>query len=465
MRATRARVARWAGACLAILFISLQTGGVSRGAQERPPRPRPSPSPATAVTGAAPWDEVARLIGEEKYDAAADVLVRIRTAALGPFPDVAAVVDHRVPVAGGEITVRAYSPGGPGPLPALVYYHGGGWVIGDLDTHDGLCRSIANAARCAVLSVDYRLAPESKFPVAVEDAYAALLWAVASADRLGVETVKGVLETGEGLREAATGIDAVVHGAAIVKAKRPEEFEHVNTGGTKHLLHAVLEHAPRVKRFVYVSSLAAHGFNDGGGPRPLEADSAPVTHYGRSKLAGEKLVLGAKDRIPVTIIRPPAIYGPRDKEMFELFRAAKWGVVPTAGESRASIVHVEDLGRLLLALLPSDEAVSHKTFEPDDGKPGGWSQYDLALAIGWAVGRRPKVLGLSRRTMEWAAKADGMLRGKRAKLTLDRVGYLTHPDWVVGHGTQPPDSLWRPRVETREGLKATAQWYRAQGWL
>ena len=124
---------------------------------------------------------------EESTPAEARESIRARTAALGPFPDVAAVVDHRVPVAGGEITVRAYSPGGPGPHPALVYYHGGGWVIGDLYTHDGLCRSITNAARCAVLSVDYRLAPESKYPVAVEDSYAALLWIVANAERLGID--------------------------------------------------------------------------------------------------------------------------------------------------------------------------------------------------------------------------------------------------------------------------------------
>ena len=124
---------------------------------------------------------------EESTPAEARESIRTRTAALGPFPDVAAVVDHRVPVSGGEIIVRAYSPGGPGPHPALVYYHGGGWVIGDLYTHDGLCRSITNAARCAVLSVDYRLAPESKYPVAVEDSYAALLWIVANAERLGID--------------------------------------------------------------------------------------------------------------------------------------------------------------------------------------------------------------------------------------------------------------------------------------
>ena len=97
------------------------------------------------------------------------------------------MADHRVPVAGGEITVRAYSPGGPGPHPVLVYYHGGGWVIGDLYTHDGLCRSLTNAARCAVVSVDYRLAPESKYPVAAEDSYAALTWVVANAARLGID--------------------------------------------------------------------------------------------------------------------------------------------------------------------------------------------------------------------------------------------------------------------------------------
>jgi acetyl esterase len=124
---------------------------------------------------------------EESTPAEARESIRARTAALGPLDEVAAVADHRVPVAGGEITVRLYSPGGPGLHPVLVYYHGGGWVIGDLYTHDGLCRSITNAARCAVASVDYRLAPESKYPVPVEDSYAALRWVTANAARLGLD--------------------------------------------------------------------------------------------------------------------------------------------------------------------------------------------------------------------------------------------------------------------------------------
>src|SRR5215467_5362479 len=104
--------------------------------------------------------------------------MRSRTAGLGPVEDVAAVTEHQVPVAGGAIAVRCYAPAGAGPHPALVFYHGGGWVIGDLYTHDGICRTLTNAAGCVVASVDYRLAPQSKYPVAVEDSYVALQWLV-----------------------------------------------------------------------------------------------------------------------------------------------------------------------------------------------------------------------------------------------------------------------------------------------
>ena len=113
-----------------------------------------------------------------------------RTAALGPVEDVARIDEHRVPVDGGEIKVRCYTPAGSGPFPVHVYFHGGGWVIGDLDTHDGICRSIANAAGCVVASVDYRLAPEHKYPVAVEDSLAATRWVAQHAGSLGIDPAK-----------------------------------------------------------------------------------------------------------------------------------------------------------------------------------------------------------------------------------------------------------------------------------
>jgi len=125
---------------------------------------------------------------EQMTPAQARESMRTRTAGLGPVEDVARVDDHAVPVEAGNITVRSYTPAGGGPFPALVFFHGGGWVIGDVDTHDGICRSLANAAGCVVASVDYRLAPEHKYPAAAEDAFAATRWIAREGARLGVDT-------------------------------------------------------------------------------------------------------------------------------------------------------------------------------------------------------------------------------------------------------------------------------------
>jgi acetyl esterase len=108
-------------------------------------------------------------------------------ALAGDVEAVAHVEDRTVPGPAGDIPVRLYRPAADGPLPLLVFFHGGGWVIGGLESHDGLCRSLANAAGCAVLAVDYRLAPEHRFPAAVDDCYAATSWAVANAAALGAD--------------------------------------------------------------------------------------------------------------------------------------------------------------------------------------------------------------------------------------------------------------------------------------
>jgi acetyl esterase len=108
-------------------------------------------------------------------------------------PEVASVEDRAIPGPGGQLPIRSYRPLGSGArdlLPGLVYFHGGGWTIGDLDTHDGVCRALANAARCAVVSVDYRLGPEHKFPAAVDDSVAATRWVAAEAGRLGIDAAR-----------------------------------------------------------------------------------------------------------------------------------------------------------------------------------------------------------------------------------------------------------------------------------
>ncbi|WP_284124672.1 NAD-dependent epimerase/dehydratase family protein [Parerythrobacter aestuarii] len=263
----------------------------------------------------------------------------------------------------------------------------------------------------------------------------------------GVEWVRGDLAAPPALEQLVDRVDAVVHIAGQVRATDPADFEAANVTGTLNIIEAAL--AARVSRFIFVSSLAAR--------------EPELSTYGASKARAEKLVRASG--LDWTIIRPPAVYGPRDGEMLDLFKMANRGVVPMPESGHASMIHVGDLARLLLAVLPSSEETTGKTFEPDDGKNGGWEHRELARAIGWSLGKRPFVPRLSRTMLDLAAKVDMKLRGANAKLTFDRVGYMCHPDWVSGIDAKPPESLWKPKIPTREGLKATARWYKEEGWL
>ncbi len=265
--------------------------------------------------------------------------------------------------------------------------------------------------------------------------------------RKGVTWVQGDLSDRKALAKLVRGAEAVIHIAGVVNAPDAAVFEAGNVAGTMALVEAAV--AAGVPRFVHVSSLAARE------PR--------LSAYGASKARGEKVLMASG--LDWTVVRPPAIYGPRDADMFELFRMARWGVVPVPRVGRASMLHVGDLARLLLALVPGGEDVTHTLFEADDGKLGGWSHDELARAIGWAVGKRPLVVPLGRRVLDLGARADLMVRGAGARLTADRVGYMMHPDWVVSSAARVPAARWRPTVGTREGLKATAAWYREAGWL
>lgn len=266
--------------------------------------------------------------------------------------------------------------------------------------------------------------------------------------RPGVEWVPGDLSDTRALARLVRGASVVLHIAGVVNSPDAQGFETGNVTGTGNVVSAAL--AAGVPRLIHVSSLSAR--------------EPELSLYGASKYRGERIVRAAP--LDWTIVRPPGIYGPRDTEMFELFRLAKRGFVPLPPGGRVSVIHVVDLARLLLALAStSGPGVSRAVLEPDDEEPGGWTHVALARAIGEAVGRRVIARPLPRRLLEWVARCDRLIRGKKAKLTLDRVGYMCHPDWTVDPAQRPPSDLWQPRVETRMGLHATAAWYREAGWL
>ena len=267
------------------------------------------------------------------------------------------------------------------------------------------------------------------------------------APRPGVEWVAGDLADREALAELVRRVRAVIHIAGVVNAPDAAGFEAGNVTGTLNLVECAV--AAKVPRFVHVSSLSAR--------------EPQLSAYGASKRKAEKVVMASP--LDWTIVRPPAVYGPRDREMLDLFRFAKSGVVPLPPRGRMAAIHVDDLARLLLAAIPGGEDVSHQVFEADDGHPGGWTHRSFAKAVGWAVGKRITPLPLPAFALRAAARGDRLLRRAAAKLTEDRVGYMCHPDWTVRDEARPPADRWTPRVGTREGLKATAKWYREAGWL
>jgi nucleoside-diphosphate-sugar epimerase len=266
------------------------------------------------------------------------------------------------------------------------------------------------------------------------------------APRESVEWSRGDLESREALERLVDGADAVIHVAGVISATTAAAFDKGNVEGTLAMLAAAT--AGGVRRFVHISSLAAR--------------EPKLSLYGASKARAEELVFGSG--LDWAIVRPPAVYGPGDRETLELFRMAKLGVMLMPPKGRVSLIHVDDLARLLLALVGPD-APSSILIEEDDGKPSGWSHREFARALGAAMGTTPAIVSSPGVLLRLAARANQLIRGRRAKLTVDRAAYFSHRNWVVEPKRGCPPGLWKPRIDTVEGLKQTAHWYREHQWL
>ena len=262
----------------------------------------------------------------------------------------------------------------------------------------------------------------------------------------GVEWIEGALDRSESLVRLCEGADVAVHIAGAINAPDRAGFEQINVGGTASMIDAARKAG--IRRLIHISSLSAR-----------EPD---LSDYGWSKAKSERIV--AASGLHWTIVRPPAIYGPGDRETFELFKMARRGLVALPPKGRFSVIHVEDLCRLILDLIDADESWS-ETYEPDDGTPGGWTHRHFARTLSRAFGKRATTFSFPRPVVRAAAGAARLFRGDKAKLTPDRARYFCHPDWVVSAGKRPPEPLWTPQIRTPTGIRQTAEWYRAEGWI
>lgn len=281
----------------------------------------------------------------------------------------------------------------------------------------------------------------------------------------GVRLVKGDLADGRALADAAADCNVVYHVAALTGAVNEAEFLAANRDGTASVRDAV-KSAGNVARIVLVSSMAAGGPSRRDAPRGVAGDDAPVTMYGRSKLAAEQVLRDGT--VPHVVVRPPTVYGPRDRDnLLAIFKAARLGVAPIFGDGtmQISMVHVEDLADALVHAGTTDD-LDGRTFYVNH--PEVTTTAELVREIGRQVGRNPTLIPIPRWLAHTALSATGglaALLGRKTILRADKTHEFFQEAWTADPGDFIAATGWLPRFDCANGLAHTAAWYRSEGWL
>lgn len=280
-----------------------------------------------------------------------------------------------------------------------------------------------------------------------------------------VELAYGDLASGTGLDDALEGVQTVFHLGGATKANSSAEFYRSNLEGTENLLHACEKRMPR--RFIHVSSLAAIGPAPDARPLPEDAEPHPLTHYGKSKLAAERAVRASVVASQAVILRPPVVYGPRDTDVYHVFRAASKGLLLRIGreEPRVSIIYVKDLVEALLAAAASDCAPG-RTYFVANPEPVSWTEFGGTAAA--LMGRRIRNFALptaAAQAVGLFAEVGARLRGKPGIISREKVAEARCRFWICDTSRARQELGFSPRHSLRDGMSETLAWYKNAGWL
>lgn len=286
------------------------------------------------------------------------------------------------------------------------------------------------------------------------------------ADRIP-ELIIGDMENTEALEAGCSGTDVVFHLAGIIAARSEAEFFRTNAEATRKLARAAANQSS-LSRILYVSSLAAAGPTRRGLVVSDPSASDPVTDYGRSKLAGEDALRGST--LPWTIVRPPAVYGPGDRELLRVFKLARLGIIPIFGDGsqELSLVHAKDLARAILAA--AVHGSRNTTYYPAHREIVTSRQ--LVETIFRAVKRRetgsPRLIkipqGLGRLVLQVTGAA-AKLTGQTTILSPDKGAEFFAPAWTCDPSKLADDTGWSAEYDAARGIAETTDWYRSQRWL
>lgn len=285
-------------------------------------------------------------------------------------------------------------------------------------------------------------------------------------DGLPVETRVAALDEPDALAAAVADVDYVFHVAGITRARTVDAYMAVNAEGTRTLVDAVVR-SGNVQRLVYVSSLAAAGPNSGPEPHVETDEPRPTDGYGSSKLAAERIVQQAADRLAITIVRPPAVYGPRDTNFLPLFRTAqRLRLAPIIGrpDKEISFVHVHDLAQGIW-LAASAAGAEGQTYFLGSGTHTFTEVLDALEAAVRVRLRRLRVPAFVARLAGELGELKWTLTGKPQIISRRKVRDMLQERWTCCWDKAERELGYQPRVALADGMRQTAEWYAAEGWL
>ena len=286
-------------------------------------------------------------------------------------------------------------------------------------------------------------------------------------DGKSVELINGDLFSHETIEKVIREVDYVYHVGGVTFAKRKEEFHRGNVEATESLLEACVKFNPGLKKIIHVSSQAAVGPSFDGKPIDETRDYFPLTAYGRSKVAAEKLVKTYFDKLSITIVRPPAVYGPRDYAIYEYFKSMNRGLQPMIGfdDKLISLIHGVDLVKGFILAGESDISASNIYFISSE-KFYNWR--DVGELTKHLLGRKTIKLVIPHfavKTTAFFSEVFAVFSSKPVVLNREKARELVQAYWICSIEKAQRELGFKETLTLEEGFRDTIDWYKTNGWL
>lgn len=284
-----------------------------------------------------------------------------------------------------------------------------------------------------------------------------------------IDIVYSSLSDMDSLISAVKGVDIIIHSAGLTAARNLDGYIKGNKQGTLNLLEATQKYNPEIKRFLFVSSLTAVGPSKSASePVDEKTKCNPITSYGKSKMLAEEVVANFMNEIPVTIVRPPAVYGPRDTATFDIFKTINMGLAAMIGFDKklVSLIHVSDLARGIIDASLSEKSIGETYFISSE-KFYEWEILNSYMAEG--IGKE-KYMNLRLphfliKTLAGISEVTGRFSSKLPVFNLDKGRDFVQSYWTCSIEKAKRDLGFREEIDIKDGLISTGKWYKDEGWL